>query len=98
LIWITLPKQDNRGACVGGGVDDHEGVLILERLQKPSFIKIAKKYLLASKQIGTIIIMPCSLRIILGSFLCLLRSNGERHQGSLSEDWMSSRADREKSL
>jgi len=96
LIWTTLLGQSNRGVSVGGG--DHEGVLILERLQKPSFLKIARKYLLASKQIGGIIIMLCSLRIISGSFLCPFRSNGEVDQGSLSEDWMSSRAYREKSL
>jgi len=43
LIWITLPRQDDRGVCVGnGGVDDHEGVLILERLQKPLSTKQQK--------------------------------------------------------
>jgi len=59
---------------------------------------MARKYLLASKQIGSIIIMLWLLQIILGSFLCFFRSNSELDQGSLSEDWMNSRAYREKFL
>lgn len=99
MIWITLPKEDNRGVCVGGGdIDDHESVLILEKPQKPPFCKMARKYLLASKQIGSIIIMLWLLQIILSSFLCLFRSNSQLDQGLLSEDWMNSRAYREKFL
>ena len=59
---------------------------------------MARKYLLASKQIGSIIIMLWLLQIILSSFLCLFRSNSQLDQGLLSEDWMNSRAYREKFL